>query len=295
MEARIKIAVQKSGRLRDNSLDLLHRCGLRYARSESRLYCAGENMPVDLLLVRDDDIPRMVAEGLCEMGIAGLNVIREHELGSATGEPTLAELRDLEFGYCRLSIAVPASHPWQGIADLAARRIATSYSAILRDFLRRHALEAEVVQLSGAVEIAPSLGQADFICDLVSSGTTLAANDLRETEVVMESQAVLIATRRPLCDQRAEWVERLRRRVDGVVRVRESKYIMLHAPRSAVAEISRLLPGAESPTIVPLDGCENRVAIHAVCLETVFWETLEELKKAGASALLVLPVEKMLA
>ncbi|NNF62309.1 MAG: ATP phosphoribosyltransferase, partial [Gammaproteobacteria bacterium] len=179
--------------------------------------------------------------------------------------------------------------------SLQGKRIATSYPGILGRYLAERGIVAQVVRLAGAVEIAPSLGQADFICDLVSSGNTLQANDLRELEVVMESQAQLIATPRPLSAEKQAWVQRMQRRIDGVVRVKESKYIMLHAPRSAVAEISRLLPGSEMPTIVSLDGCNNKVAMHAVCRETVFWETLEALEDAGASAMLVLPVEKMLA
>ncbi len=294
-DSRIKIAVQKSGRLCENSLELLHRCGLQYARSESRLYCAGENMPVDILLVRDDDIPAMVRDGLCELGIVGLNVLEEVELSAADDGPAVRRLRDLEFGYCRLAIAAPASLDYDSPESLAGKRIATSYPGALAAFLERHGVEASIVRLSGAVEIAPSMGHADFICDLVSSGTTLAANHLRETETVLESQAWLIGTPQPVCDQRGEWIERMRRRIDGVVSVQESKYIMLHAPRRAVAEISRLLPGSESPTIVSLDGSDDKVAMHAVCREAVFWETLEDLKRAGASALLVLPVEKMLA
>ncbi len=296
MSERIKIAVQKSGRLSENSLDLLHRCGLQYARSQSRLYCAGENMPVDILLVRDDDIPSMVQQGVCELGIVGENVLREQqEADRETGNGQATVVRGLDFGYCRLSIAAPRETPYAGPQSLDGRRIATSYPAILGRYLARHGIEAKIVRLAGAVEIAPSLGQADFICDLVSSGNTLNANDLRETEVILDSEALLVATPRTLSPEKQAWVDRMQRRIDGVVRVRESKYIMLHAPRSAVAEISRLLPGSETPTVVSLDGCDNRVAMHAVCRETVFWETLEALKDAGASAMLVLPVEKMLA
>jgi ATP phosphoribosyltransferase len=165
----------------------------------------------------------------------------------------------------------------------------------LSRYLRGKKLDAEVVTLSGAVEIAPRLGRADYICDLVSTGSTLAANHLREVETVLESQAAMIRTPVPLSPEKEDWVRRLLLRIDGVQQVKESKYIMLHAPRSALPEIRRLLPGSESPTVIPLDGTDDKVAVHAVCRETVFWETLESLKTAGASAVLVLPVEKMLA
>jgi ATP phosphoribosyltransferase len=166
---------------------------------------------------------------------------------------------------------------------------------MLERYLRERDINAEIVTLSGSVEIAPRLGRADLICDLVSTGSTLLANHLREVEIVLESQAVLIRTPRELPPEKDEWVERLLMRIEGVQSARESKYIMLHAPRSALPEIRKLLPGSESPTVISLDGNQDKVAIHAVCRENVFWETLESLKKAGASALLVLPVEKMLA
>jgi ATP phosphoribosyltransferase len=204
-------------------------------------------------------------------------------------------VRPLDFGRCRLSIAVPEGTSWPGAQALAGRRIATTYPCLLSQFLESRGIAAEIVTLSGAVEIAPRLGRADAICDLVSTGSTLAANHLVEVETVLDSHAVLIRTPVPLPAIKDEWVERLLLRIEGVQQVRESKYIMLHAPRAALPEIRRLLPGSESPTIIPLEGHPDRVAVHAVCRENVFWETLESLKKAGASALLVLPVEKMLA
>jgi ATP phosphoribosyltransferase len=293
-EQRIKIAVQKSGRLADNSLELLKRCGLNYSRGTDQLICFGENMPVDVLLVRDDDIPSLLAEGVCELGIVGLNVLLEKAAeGPGLTEPT--ELGSLDFGHCRLSIAMPRGTTYRGTESLAGKRIATSYPRILATWLSERGIEAEIVVLSGAVEIAPRLGRADLICDLVSTGSTLAANDLEEVDLVLDSRAVLVAGERPADSLRAEWVDRLVSRVDGVLRVRESKYIMLHAPRAALDEIRDLLPGSEAPTVMPLDGMDDKVAVHAVCQENVFWETLESLKRAGASSVLVLPVEKMLA
>jgi ATP phosphoribosyltransferase len=185
--------------------------------------------------------------------------------------------------------------PYKGPQSLRGRRIATTYPFLLERYLREEDIRADIVTLSGAVEIAPRLGRADLICDLVSTGSTLQANHLREVQTVLESHAVLIRTPIALAPEKDDWVARLLMRIDGVQQVRESKYIMLHAPRDALPAIRKLLPGSECPTIIPLEGVTDRVAVHAVCRENVFWETLESLKKAGASALLVLPVEKMLA
>lgn len=294
---RLKVAVQKAGRLTDNSLDLLVRCGLKYSRGRDQLMCYGENMPLDVLFVRDDDIPDLVQEDVCDLGVVGLNLIEEKRLAlEASGaNASFEQIQTLDFGRCRLAIAVPEESSYRRLEDLSGRRIATTYPHVLRRFLRKRDIRAEVVTLSGAVEIAPRLGRADYVCDLVSTGSTLAANRLREVETVLESHAVIIRTPVPLLAEKQDWVRRLLLRIDGVQQVKESKYIMLHAPRSALPEIRRLLPGSESPTVIPLDGTGDRVAVHAVCRENVFWETLESLKSAGASAVLVLPVEKMLA
>ena len=296
-EQRIKIAVQKAGRLTDHSLDLLARCGLKFTQSKDQLFCYGENMPVDLLLVRDDDIPSLVSDDVCDLGIAGLNIIEEKRLGFRRngGEALFDQVCALDFGHCRLAIAAPDGVEFEGPACLDKKRIATSYVETLGDYLERNAIDAEIVYFSGAVEIAPKLGKADFICDLVSTGATLAANQLREVQTVLESEAVIIQTRAALSSTKQEWVSKILQRLDGVLQVRGSKYIMLHAPRDALAEITRLLPGSESPTVMSLDGQSDKVAVHAVCRENIFWETLENLKSAGASSLLVLPVEKMLA
>jgi ATP phosphoribosyltransferase len=294
---RLKLAVQKSGRLTDNSLDLLVRCGLKYSRAKDQLLCFGENMPLDVLLVRDDDIPDLVQEDVCELGIVGMNVVEEKRLGfQARGvTPLFEQVMTLDYGRCRLAIAVPEDEPYAGPQSLAGRKIATTYPNILARWLEERGVQAQTVTLSGAVEIAPRLGRADLICDLVSTGATLAANHLREVDTVLESQAVLIRTPVPVAEEKRDWMDRLVKRMDGVQQVRESKYIMLHAPREALPRIASLLPGSEHPTIVPLDGTTEKVAVHAVCRENVFWETLESLKAAGASAILVLPVEKMLA
>ncbi|MCZ6584778.1 MAG: ATP phosphoribosyltransferase [Gammaproteobacteria bacterium] len=295
--ARIRIAVQKSGRLTDHSLELLSRCGLSYSKGRDQLICYGENMPVDVLLVRDDDIPSLVQEDICDLGIVGLNVVEEYRLGIGTTDASAVfrQVSLLDFGHCRLSFGVPDGTSFEGSASLAGKRIATSYPRILKDYLQREGVDATVVEFSGAVEIAPSLGKADLICDLVSSGSTLRANQLYEAQTILESRAALIQTPVQVPDEKAAWIKRLLQRIEGVQQVRESKYIVLHAPRSALDAIRALLPGSEAPTIMPLDGRDDTVALHAVCRENVFWETLEQLKEAGASSILVLPVEKMLA
>ena len=296
-QARLKLAVQKAGRLTDPSLDLLARCGLKLSRGKDQLLGFGENLPLDVLFVRDDDIPDLVQEDVCDLGIVGLNVLEEKRLEfAALHHPARFEsVRTLEFGRCRLALAIPREASWQGVESLRGKRIATTYPRLLERYLRQRDLQAEIVTLSGAVEIAPRLKRADLVCDLVASGSTLEANHLKEVETVLESHAILLRTPKPLLPEKEQWVQRLLMRIDGVQQVRESKYIMLHAPRTALGEIRKLLPGSESPTIIPLEGSTDKVAVHAVCRENVFWETLEELKKAGASALLVLPVEKMLA
>ena len=294
---RLKVALQKSGRLTDNSLDLLVRCGLKYSRGKDQLMCYGENMPLDILFVRDDDIPDLVQQDVCDLGIVGLNVIEEKRLAfqSRGIAPLFSQVMLLDFGKCRLSIAVPDGAQYSGPRSLHGKRVATTYPNILARYLRQNDVEAEIVTLSGAVEIAPRLGRADFICDLVSSGSTLLANHLWEADTILESQAAIITTPVPVSHDKQEWIHRMSVRIDGVQQVKESKYIMLHAPRGKLADIKRLLPGSESPTIMPLDGVSDKVAVHAVCRENVFWETLESLKAAGASSILVLPVEKMLA
>jgi ATP phosphoribosyltransferase len=290
---RIRVAIQKSGRLSEHSLDLLQSCGLRFARSKDKLYWYGKDFPIDLLLGRDDDIPRLLLDGVCDLGIVGENIAEEVMLEN-TGENGLSQLRKLPFGACRLSVAIPEESPVKSVADLDGCRIATSYPALTRSILSRRGVNAETVKFSGSVEIAPGLGTADAIADLVSTGTTLRANHLVELDVLFESTAALYGQQNRLTAQKQAMIERLLSRLDGVLLAAESKYVMLHAPRNSLEEIKRLLPGAENPSLMNLEGDPDRVALHAVCREAVFWEHLEALKGAGASAILVLPVEKML-
>lgn len=296
-DTRIKIAIQKSGRLTDHSLDLLQRCGLKYTRARDQLICFGENMPLDILLVRDDDIPALVRDDVCDLGVVGLNIVEEARLGfdrTDAGEP-FSILQRLDYGHCRLSFGYPEDGPAQSVADLGGKRVATSYPNVVTDYLRREDIAADVVEFSGAVEIAPSLGRADVICDLVSTGTTMQAHKIREGETILDSEAVILRTPVEIPAAKQAWVDRLLQRIEGVMQVRESKYIMMHAPKEALAQICELLPGSEAPTVLPLEGRDDKVAVHMVCRETVFWETLENLKSVGASSVLVVPVEKMLA
>jgi len=295
-QARIKVAIQKSGRLTDRSLELFERCGLKYTRGRDQLIGFGENMPVDILLVRDDDIPGLVRDDVCDLGIVGMNVLEERRLQfleEGAAEP-FRVIRPLDYGRCRLAFGYPEDSTLRSVADLQGCRVATSYPRTVQAFFARAGVDARVVEFAGAVEIAPGLGRADAICDLVSTGATLVANRLREGETILESQAMLIQTPQAVPAEKSDWISRLLQRIDGVMQVRESKYVMMNAPLAALPEIARLLPGAEAPTVIPLEGRGDKVAVHVVCRENVFWETLENLKKAGASSLLVLPVEKML-
>jgi ATP phosphoribosyltransferase len=293
---RLRIAVQKSGRLADASQDQLARCGLKFRQSRDKLFCFGENHAVDLLLVRDDDIPGLIAQGVCDLGVVGRNVLTEQLLAApASDAPPTRELYALGFGRCRLAIAVGQDAEYTNPQSLAGLRIATTYPALLGDWLRCNGVEAQTVVLSGSVEIAPRLGTADAICDLVSSGATLAANQLREVAMVLESEAVLIGAGTIPADERGELRELLLRRIDGVIQVRESKLILLHAARSALPAITRLLPNGQEPTITSVEGSADNVSLQALCYGSITWQHLEEMKRAGASRLLVLPVEKMLA
>ena len=293
---RLRLAIQKSGRLSTDSLDLLARCGIKVKAPKEKLLLHSENFPLDVLFVRDDDIPQLVMDGVCDLGIVGNNVLQESALerrSAGSGHAYTLE-RELDFGGCRLAIALPEEHPYSGPADLAGLRIATTYPQLTRRYFAEKGIAAEIVYLSGSVEVAPRLGLAEAICDLVATGSTLDANRLRAVETIFKSTAMLIRGDRPLTPGKQHALDILLRRTDGVQLAAEAKYIMLHAPKAALAEIKKLLPGSENPTVLPLAGDDSKVALHAVCQEAVFWETMESLKKAGASSILVLPIEKMM-
>jgi ATP phosphoribosyltransferase len=288
---RVRIGLQKSGRISDLSFTLLKNCGLHIDRSKDQLFCRVKELPIDLLLVRDDDIPGFVSNGTCDLGIVGENVFAESKLGSEVFAASILER--LGFSQCRLSISVPDGGEIGALEDLKGRAIATSYPNLLQSYLLGCGIEARAVTMTGSVEVAPRLRIADAICDIVSSGATLAANGLRELTTILESEAVLIRSDRAFGPAKEATIGRLLERMRGAIMAEDSKYIMLNAPRSAVAQIAKLLPGCESPTIVDLNK-EDMVAIHAVCKETVFWDTMEKIKSAGGSAILVLPIEKMM-
>ncbi len=288
---RLRVAVQKSGRLSDKSMDLLREAGFRPVNTKNALAARVENFPVDLLFVRDDDIPTFVGNGACDFGIVGRNVLEEHAL---RGDDNFAVVAPLGFGKCALKIAGPKDMKYEGPASLAGLRIATTYPRLLARFLKENNVDASVVRMSGAVELAPRLHMADVICDLVSTGATLEANGLVPLDTVLESEALLVRSRRSLDPTLVHVAEMMQARIDGVLATKESKYIMMNAPESALDRICEILPGADSPTVLPLAGRKGHVAVHAVCQESVFWETLQKLKDAGASAILVLPIEKML-
>ena len=287
---RLRIAVQKSGRLADRSLELIRDAGLRVMKGANDLLYRVENHPIDLLRVRDDDIPTFVADGVCDLGVVGLNVLEEQKNGGPNAEIVMP----LGFGRCELKLAVPPSLDYAGPGSLQGKRVATSYPNILRRFLAEQGVTADIITMRGAVEVAPRLKLAHAICDLVSTGATLEANGLLARESVLKSEAVLIRSPQAPEPELAGLLESIVERVSGVVASQGAKYVMLNAPRSALAEITAILPGAGSPTVTPLAGRDDAVAVHAVCQESVFWETLEKLKAAGASAILVLPIEKMM-
>ncbi len=289
---RLHLAVQKSGRLSDMSRELLRDAGLRIQHGKNDLSARVENFPIDLMFVRDDDIPVFVSDGVCELGIVGLNVLEEYRLGHPGSGIEIAA--SLGFGRCGLRLAAPEGLAYAGPASLEGSRIATSYPRILRRFLDERQVSADIIEMNGAVELAPRLQVATFVCDIVSTGATLEANGLRVVDNVLDSEAVLIRTSAPLAAEKNETGEKLLRRVEGVLATKESKYIMLNASSDALPRITELLPGAGAPTIVPLHGQPGQFAVHAVCQESVFWETLQKLKAAGASAILVVPIEKMM-
>lgn len=291
---RLRIAIQKSGRLGDPARALLRETGLNWRESRDRLFCFGETLPVDLLLVRDDDIPGLIADGVCDLGIVGRNVLLEQGQQTAAGAAPCTELRALGFGGCRLMLAVPDELEWNGAASVAGQRIATSYPGLLAQWLRAQNIDAPIVTLSGSVEIAPKLGQADLICDLVSSGATLAANHLKPVETLLQSEAVLAGPTAGFTDLRAEIAELLLRRIDGVLKIRDSKLLLFQAARSAVPALLAMLDDAEVPTVTAVHD-SDQLALQALCHGALTWQRLEDLKRAGARGLMVLPIERMLA
>lgn len=290
--SRLHIAVQKSGRLSEFSRALLRDAGLRIQFSTNDLTARVDNFPADIMFVRDDDIPTFVSDAVCEFGIVGRNVLEEAALEN--GVSRFEVVAELGFGKCALKIAANAQSAYTDVASLSGERIATSYPRLLQRFLDAHDVGATIVRMSGAVELAPRLHIAPYICDLVSTGATLEANGLVPVETVLESEALLVRTTAPIAPDKAEHADRLLERVRGVLATQGSKYIMLNAPEAQLDAITAILPGVDAPTVLPLAGRPGHFAVHAVAQESVFWETLERLKSAGASGILVVPIEKMM-
>jgi len=283
--ATLKIAVQKSGRLYDGSMKLLKECGIEISNGNNQLRVIASNFPVEVFFLRDDDIPEYVQDAVADIGFVGENVVLE------SGKQT-ATIEKLGFGKCRLSIAVPKTGQLQAVSDLEGKKIATSYPHILAGFLKEKNISALIHEISGSVEIAPKIGLADAICDLVSSGSTLFTNELKEIEVILSSEAVLISNKN-LAAEKQDILESLLFRIRSVKKARNNKYVLLNAPNDKLDTICRLLPGMKSPTILPLAE-PGWSSVHSVIHETDFWNVIEKLKAHGAQGILIIPIEKMI-
>lgn len=280
----LKLAIQKSGRLSDDSLKLIKECGIKVSKGAA-LKATSQNFPIEILLLRDDDIPGYVEEGVADIGIVGENVEVEEN-------KDVNRLLELGFSKCRLSIGVPKTMEYNGIQDLNGKKIATTYPLILGKYLKEKGVEAHLQEISGSVEIAPSIGLADAVCDIVSSGSTLISNGLKETDVIFNSQAVMVGSK-SLSAEKQAILEKLIFRIKSVLKARDKKYIMLNAPNDAIDEIVSLLPGVKSPSVTPLLE-KGWSAIHSVVNENEFWEVVDKLQEIGAEGILVLPIEKII-
>ena len=281
----LKIAIQKSGRLYEDSIKLLKECGIEFNNGNKQLKTVAYNFPVEVYFFRDDDIPQYVFDGVADIGFVGENVLLEKG-------KDIELLYRLGFGRCRLSIAVPKSMTYNTINDLEGLKIATTYSSILQKFLSEKKVNAEIHEISGSVEIAPGIGLADAICDLVSSGSTLFTNGLKEAEVILKSEAV-VCSNNNLCEENKNILEKLLLRINAVKTAKNNKYILLNAPNDQLQNIAAVLPGMKSPTVVPLAE-EGWSSVQSVVNEDVFWDVIEKLKALGAEGILVVPIEKMI-
>lgn len=284
-EKKLKIALQKSGRLSEESVKLLKNCGISFGNGVAKLKAEARNFPLEIYFLRDDDIPEYVADGVADIGIVGENVIYE-------AEKDVEVIEKLGFGRCRLSIAVPKSFVYTDFQHLENTRIATTYPNILRKFIAKNKINAEIHNISGSVEIAPSIGLADAVCDLVSSGSTLFSNGLQEVEIIMQSEAALIS-RKNLDDDYKKLLNKFLFRVKAVISAKQNKYILLNAPNDKLNEIIELLPGMKSPTVLPLAE-SGWSSVHSVINENHFWEIVENLKLAGAEGILVVSIDQMI-
>ena len=285
METLLRIAIQKSGRLQEGSLALLKEAGLSFSNGKDQLKTQARNFPVEVLFLRDDDIPQYVEDSVADIGIVGENVFEEKQKRNDM-------VKRLDFAKCRLSMAVPKAVDYTGLNWFQGKNIATSYPNIVKSFLRRNAIEAGIHEISGSVEIAPSIGLADAIFDIVSTGSTLLSNGLKEVEIVMQSEAVIIANQ-DLDSAKRQILEKLLFRIESVQKAKNNKYILLNCPNSAIDNITSVIPGMKSPTIVPLarDGWSS---LHSVVDENDFWQKIDQLRAFGAEGILVVPIEKMI-
>ena len=281
---KIKIAIQKSGRLFDDSLQILRECGLKIDASNGKLKSDVPNFPLEVLFLRNSDIPQYVEDGVVDIGIVGENLLIEEK-------SKLKTLLKLNFSKCKVSLAVPKTSKIKSVKDLEGKKIATSYPNTVANYLKENKVKAEIHSISGSVEIAPTLGLADAIVDIVSSGNTLFMNGLKELEVILKSEAVLVKSKK-LSTAKKEILEKLVFRMKAVLKAKNSKYILLNAPNEAVGKISEILPGMKSPTILPLAE-KGWSSIHSVISEEQFWENIDALKEAGAQGILIVPIEKM--
>ncbi len=282
---KLKIAIQKSGRLNEDSIRILKEAGIEFNNGLNKLKAEAVNFPLEVFFLRDDDIPQYIEDGVADIGIVGENVLIEKN-------KEVKIVDRLGFGKCRLSIAIPKNQKYKGLSDLEGKRIATSYSTILSKYLKKNKITAEIHEISGSVEIAPGIGLADAICDLVSSGSTLFTNGLKEVEVILKSEAVLVANNN-LSKEQLVILDKLLFRINAVKKAKSNKYILLNAPNKNLDVICKILPGMKSPTILPLAD-KGWSSIHSVVNENEFWDIIEKLKEKGAEGILVVPIEKMI-
>jgi ATP phosphoribosyltransferase len=292
---KMRVALQKSGRLAESSQYLLAKCGLKAIATKNQLLVQDDEFGIDFIYARDDDIPGFIETGICDLGIIGRNLLDEYRGQNPNALDTIQIVMPLGFAKCRLSIAVPKTGNYQQLTDIEGKIIATSYPNTIRQFLAKNNIRAQVVTMHGSVELAPQIGIADLICDLISSGATLKENGLQELAPVTVSEAILISHKTQLNAEKQALLQLLTLRINGILNADKNKYVMLHIEREKLAMLSKILPGSESPTVLELQGIADKVAVHVVTHEQIFWETIEKLKKIGASSILVLPIEKMIA
>ncbi len=284
-QAVIKLAIQKSGRLSEKTIELLKNCGIKFISNSSRLKTQAFNFPMEILFLRDDDIPGYVADGVADLGILGMNEIDEQQ-------KDVNIIKKLGFSGCRLSIAVPNAFDYKGIHSMEGKRIATSYPSILRKYLNDNKVNAEIHEISGSVEIAPTIGLTDAICDIVSTGGTLLSNGLKEVETIYKSEAALIGNKK-LSAAKQAILEKWMLRIEAVNKASSNKYILMNVPNEAVEEVARLLPGMKSPTVIPLKE-KGWSSVHSVINEDDFWDIIEKVRNAGAQGILVCPIEQLI-